>query len=138
MKLPGRQTTPHKILVDLVNKKPKIKVADIAAFIAHYSRFDESALSAEIAQVREMFGFTQKKQAPTPPAGLRAKEAVPIVLAYVREEKGQPVSLSKEERGSFSALVDALDRRFGTGFAQRVIDELNAMPNGSRSLHYKR
>ncbi len=76
------------------------------------------------------------RKAPSPPAGLKAKEAVPIVLAYVREEKHADVSLTKEERGSFSAMVEALDRRFGDGFTERVINELNALPNGSRSMHY--
>ena len=81
---------------------------------------------------------TAKKSTLTPPAGLRAKQAVPIILAYVREEKGEPVQLSRDEQGSLTAMAEALDRRFGAGFTERVINELNAMPNGASSLHYKR
>lgn len=132
--------TPQQIFEDLVKASSTIKAAELAAFIAHYARMDDSALADELTRAKKMFGLGLKKKLPTltPPAGLKAKEAVPIVLAYVREEKGQPVSLSKEEKGSFSAMAEALDRRFGQGFTKRVIDELNAMPNGSQSLHYKR
>lgn len=132
--------SPRKLLEELVKAKGAIKAADLAAFIAHYSRYDDSALAEELTRVKAMFGLGQRKKtvALTPPAGLKAKEAVPIVLAYVREEKGKAISLSKEEKGSFSAMVDALDRHFGAGFTKRVIEELNALPNGSSSLHYKR
>lgn len=131
---------PQRLLEELVKANAAIKAADLAAFIAHYSRFDDSALAEELARAKAMFGFSQRKKKSdlAPPAGLKAREAVPIVLAYVREEKGQPISLSKEEKGSFSAMAEALDRRFGTGFTKRVIEELNALPNGSSSLHYKR
>lgn len=131
--------SPRKLLKDLVKANPSIKVADVESFIRHYSRTD-SALTDELSRAKAMFGIspTRRKVTPAPPAGLRAKEAIPIVLAYVREEKSRPVSLSKQERGSFAAMTEALDRQFGKGFTQRVVDELNAIPNGSQSLHYRR
>lgn len=130
---------PERLLQELVKLRKTISAAELRTFIAHYSSLSDSALADELTRVKAMFGLgAKKKTSLTPPAGLKAKEAVPIVLAYVREEKGQPISLSKEERGSFGAMVEALDRRFGAGFTKRVIEELNALPNGSHSLHYKR
>lgn len=124
------------MLKKLLTGRPKYSVAQARRFIAYFSELTDSQFAEECEKVFQ--AKTIAKTALTPPAGLKAKQAVPVVLAYVQEEMGKPVSLTRDERGSFSALVDALDRRFGDGFTERVIKELNALPNGSSSLHYKR
>lgn len=131
----------RKLLKELVTSAPKIGVADLSEFLRHYSRFDQKELAEEIARTKAMLGFgaaRKRKQGLTPPAGLKARDAIPIVLAYVREEKAKAVTLSKEEKGSFAAMTEALDRRFGAGFTKRIVEELNAMPNGSQSMRYER
>lgn len=60
------------------------------------------------------------------------------MLAYVREDLGKDIAVTRDELASLSALAEALDRRFGDGFTERVINELNAMPSGARSMHYPR
>lgn len=130
-------TEPHgEMLKKLLTGRPKYTVAQVRRFIAYFSSLSDSQFAEECEKMFQ--ARAQAKANITPPAGLKAKQAVPVLLAYVQEELGKPISLSKEERSSFSALVDALDRRFGAGFTERVVKELNALPNGSQSLHYKR
>jgi hypothetical protein len=74
----------------------------------------------------------------TPPAGLKAREAISLLLQYAREVDGKTAKPTKQERASFASVVDFLDRSYGDGFASRVIAAINEMPNGSRSLHYTR
>ena len=127
----------ERMLKKLLTGRDKYSIADIQYFVAYYAKSKSAILASDCEQVLAMFGSAAKKSI-QPPAGLRAKQAVPIMIAYVQEELGKQVSLSKEEKGSFSALVAALDRRFGQGFTERVISELNAIPNGATSLHYRR
>ena len=132
--------SPPKLLEYFVKARPSLSISELLAFASHYSRVDRSELANEIARAKAMFGISspKKKTDLAPPAGLKAKEAIPIVLAYVREEKARPFSLTKEERGSFGKMAQALDERFGAGFTKRIIAELNAIPNGSQTLHYRR
>lgn len=130
-------TAEHfEMLKKLLTGRQKYSVAQARRFIAYCAALTDSQFSQECEKV-----FQAKQQAKStlsPPAGLKAKQAVPVVLSYIQEEIGKPVSLSKGERSSFAAMVEALDRRFGQGFTARVVSELNALPNGSSSLHYKR
>lgn len=134
------RATPPKLLEYLVKSKPSLSISELITFAGHYSQIDRPQIANELARAKAMFGIPSpgKKVDISPPAGLKAKDAIPIVLAYVREEKARAISLTKEERGSFGRMVKALDEKFGAGFAKRIIDELNAMPNGSQSIHYRR
>lgn len=128
--------SPEAILKKLLTGRSKYSVAEVRRFIAYFAKFRDSKFEAECERLFQQ--NPKPKETLSPPAGLKAKQAVPIVLAYVRDELGKSVSLEREERGSFSAMVEALDRRFGEGFTARVVSELNALPNGSVTLHYKR
>lgn len=132
---------PRKILNKLLLADRKLSLANIRAFVEYYSSEGESALATDVAEAKKMLFRTKTndraRASIVPPAGLRARDAIPIILEYAREEFGQVV-VTKEERSSLSALADALDRQFGAGYTTRVIDTLNNRPNGSSSLHYKR
>jgi len=70
----------------------------------------------------------------TPPAGLKAADAHSIMRQWM-EERGMAVP---QKGGGWEAFTDAVDGMHGPGTAQRIIDDMNAAPNGSASLHYPR
>jgi hypothetical protein len=122
--------------------QPQVTAAELRKLVVAYAKLPESELQSDLDKARHM--LFSGKQTPTkdelltPPAGLRARQAIPVIVAYVEEQTGRDISLSKNERGSLAALASALDREFGKGFTRDVIKKLNEMPNGSSSMHYRR
>jgi hypothetical protein len=129
------ESTARKILEDLVKIRPDLTSSQLKRIVPQWINSSETELESIIAGEKRMFGLSEKVKL-RPPAGLSARQAIPILIQYVIEAKGCRPVLEKSERSSFSALCEALDRQFGAGFAQGAIDAINRMPNGSKSLHY--
>jgi hypothetical protein len=74
----------------------------------------------------------------SPPAGLKAKDAVSVMLQYAREIDGLDLRPTKKDRGSFAAFVEYLDRTCGANYAMSMVNRIDAAPNGARSMYYAR